>query len=170
MTVKTFAYADPPYPGKAKKHYDGTEVDHAALIQQLVRDYPDGWALPTNSTALHKLLPLCPPDVRVLAWVKTWSTWKKGVYPAYAWEPVLMCGGRRFGPEGTRPMIRDWISCNAPMGKKSKIIGQKPEAFCLWLFDCLGAELGDQLVDLFPGSGAVTDAWKAYCQRQSLSS
>lgn len=40
-----FAYADPPYPGKAKYYPEKTEVDHASLIGRLATEYPDGWAL-----------------------------------------------------------------------------------------------------------------------------
>lgn len=29
-----FAYADPPYPGQAKKHYGREEVDHAELERE----------------------------------------------------------------------------------------------------------------------------------------
>jgi hypothetical protein len=52
-----FAYADPPYVGQAKrlygKHRDyGGEVDHRALIQRLVDDYPDGWALSLSCKSL----------------------------------------------------------------------------------------------------------------------
>lgn len=65
-----FAYADPPYVGQARKHYNTEEVDHAALIHHLVVEYPDGWALSCSSPSLPKLLPLCPADIRVMAWVK----------------------------------------------------------------------------------------------------
>jgi precorrin-6B methylase 2 len=30
------------------------------------------------------------------------------------------------------------------------------------MFDVLGMERGDQLIDVFPGSGAVTRAWLSY--------
>lgn len=50
------AYADPPYIGKAKKHYsddpsgiEAREVDYPALIEQL-RAF-DGWALPMKARA-----------------------------------------------------------------------------------------------------------------------
>jgi hypothetical protein len=40
----------------------------------------------------------------------------------------------------------------------------KPEQFCFWLFnDLLGVRDDDELVDLFPGSGAVgraRDSWR----------
>lgn len=42
------------------------------------------------------------------------------------------------------------------------VTGAKPAAFCRWLFDLLGAQAGDQLVDLFPGSGGVSRAWDAF--------
>jgi len=44
-----FAIADPPYVGQAKLHYGSEEVDHAALIQQLVDEYPDGQRSPNTS-------------------------------------------------------------------------------------------------------------------------
>ena len=37
---------------------------------------------------------MCPAGVRVGAWVKTFCAFKKGVRPAYAWEPVIFTGGR----------------------------------------------------------------------------
>jgi len=38
----------------------------------------------------------------------------------------------------------------------------KPPAFAVWLFEQLGARPGDQLCDLYPGSGAITRAWHQY--------
>ncbi len=157
------AYADPPYPGEAKKHYGdrpdyGGEVDHAELIQRLTDEYPDGWALSTKSTALRDLLPLCPADSRVSAWVKPFCSFKPGVPVAYAWEPVIWRGGRKRSRE--LPTIRDWVSANITL--KKGVHGAKPRDFCMWLFGILGLELEDELHDLFPGSGAVTDAWSEY--------
>jgi len=43
-----------------------------------------------------------------------------------------------------------------------RVIGTKPAAVCRWIFDLLGAQPGDILDDLFPGSGAVSRAWAAY--------
>lgn len=42
--MATFAYADPPYPGMANLYPERTEVDHPALIADLVARF-DGWAL-----------------------------------------------------------------------------------------------------------------------------
>lgn len=164
-----FAYADPPYPGQASKHYGdhpdyAGEVDHPVLIRRLMGEY-DSWALSTTSGALRWLLPLCPPTTRVMAWVKPFAMIKKGVDPTYAWEPVLMWGGRnRFGERDR--MVRDWVSAIPPIFTRrtaDPTRGEKPLEFCFWLFDCFGALPGDDLHDLYPGSGAVSRAWRAWC-------
>jgi hypothetical protein len=163
-------YADPPYPGEVPAHYPGeSEVDHAALIAQLVREYPDGWALSTKEPSLYALLTMCEdlgirPQVRVMPWVKPFCSWKPGVGVAYSWEPVLVYGGRkRTRAQNT---VRDWCSANITL--QTGTHGAKPEAFCFWLFEVLNLQPGDDLVDLFPGSGAVTRAWARW-QRQLFS-
>lgn len=150
-----FAYADPPYPGCAGRYPENTEVDHPALIARLVDEYPDGWALSTHSPALRELLPLCPEDVRVLSWVKPFAVFKPNVGVAYAWEPVILRGGRRRTRQ--QPTVRDWVAEGITL--KRGLVGAKPDAFCYWLFEVLGAQAGDTLDDLYPGSGAVTRAW-----------
>lgn len=52
---RRIAYADPPYPGLARRYYRDHpdfrgEVDHAELIRRLC-SY-DGWALSTSAAAL----------------------------------------------------------------------------------------------------------------------
>ncbi len=152
------AYADPPYIGQAKKHYDSEEVDHVALLQRLRDDYPDGWALSCTSTSLWVLLPQCPENVRIGAWVKPFAIYKPNVNPAFAWEPVIFTGGRRG--DRTRKTVRDWVSQNITL--KKGLVGVKPDGFSYWLFDLMGLELGDELDDLYPGSGAVIRAWEEY--------
>lgn len=172
-TPARLAYADPPYPGMAERYYRdhpdfGGEVDHGELVSRLVAEYPDGWALSTDSNSLRNLLPLCATDVRVMAWVKPFASWKKGVFPPYAWEPVLLRGGRnRFGHVQSP---RDWVSATPPVfrGMGSDTKGQKPDEFCFWLFDCFGAMEGDVLDDLFPGSSAVSKAWDIYMRTPRL--
>lgn len=65
-----FAYADPPYPGKAGYYPEGEEVDHQELVEQLVDGYPDGWALSTSSEAVRGVWALCPLTTRLHVWVK----------------------------------------------------------------------------------------------------
>ena len=88
------AYADPPYPGKAHYYPEGQEIDHRELVERLVREFPDGWALSTSAEALPHVLRLCPLDVRVAAWVRPprgGAAWG----PRNSWEPVIYRGGRR---------------------------------------------------------------------------
>jgi hypothetical protein len=157
------AYADPPYPGCARKHYGREEVDHRQMLAWLFREFPDGWALSTSSSALEKVLGLTgelqPGRVRVMAWVKPWCVWKQHVNPTYAWEPLLVAGGRpRRRP---LPTIRDWLSASIAM--RTGCPGAKPPEFCAWLFEVLNLQPGDELVDVFPGSGAVSRAWEEFC-------
>ena len=161
-----FAYADPPYPGQARKHYSAdprcAEVDHAALIAQLCREYPDGWALSTSSVALRGVLVLCPADVRVGAWAKPFASFKPGVNPAYTWEPMLFRGGRKR--PRTEPTIKDHIIEVDPcvienITLKKGLAGAKPPRVCRWIIDVLGARPGDEFDDLFPGTGAFGIEW-----------
>lgn len=157
-----FAYADPPYIGQAKRHYQCAEIDHAELIARLVRDYPDGWALSLSSPTLLHILRLCPPDVRVAAWCKSFCAFKRGVRPAYAWEPVIYRGGRNpsnghrhLPPEknGKQTTPKDFIV--EPITLKKGLVGAKPEKVCRWILQLLNAQLGDMVDDLFPGTGIM---------------
>ena len=161
-----FAYADPPYFGTAKKYYGkyhpnaslyDTVAGHKRLIKKLCSDFPDGWALSLGSSNLKVILPLCPKDCRVGAWIKPFCFMKRGVPVSYAWEPVIWRGGRRRSDQ--RPYLRDFVSANAPTRRTASLAGTKPEEVCFWIFEILGMNLDDELVDLFPGSGAVGRAW-----------
>jgi len=166
-----FAYADPPYPGQAKRWYGGGkvpgamrnaithpdyagEVDHLELIGQL--EGYDGWALSTSAAALQTILGLCPAGVRVGIWHRPNAmppghrgprhsaeigTWH------WTWEPVIIKPGRK-----PSILTRDLLSCPKPQGL---IPGQKPPQFTRWVWTLLGAIEGDTIDDLFPGSGAV---------------
>lgn len=162
------AYADPPYPGNSKRHYEehpdyAGEVDHVALIARLVEDYPDGWALSTRSTALREVLMLCPEGVHVAAWVKPFAAFKNNRI-TQAWEPVIykVRGGQA---EQNGFFLRDWVSAAPPVFRNratDATRGEKPQEFCFWLFALLGIGRDDELDDLFPGSGAVAEHWLAW--------
>jgi hypothetical protein len=156
---RRFAYADPPYPGLARRYYGreatyAGEVDHAALIASLMDGGFMGWALSTGAYALREVLPLCPPEVRVCSWAKM-----NGAVPATkglhnGWEPLIVWGGRQAAPGK-----RDYL-CAKPARGGGTLVGRKPLAFCAWLFECLGMCPGDELADLFPGTGVVGRSWR----------
>lgn len=162
------AYADPPYPGLAKKHYAdhedyAGEVDHRELLADLCRF--DAWVLHTGSVTLSYILGLCPPDVRVGAWVKTFAVLKPRVNPAYAWEPVIFYGGRN-DPSREAPTVVDWIA--HPITLRKGLTGAKPPAVIEWAFRMLGLNGEDALVDLFPGTGIVSRTWESFSRQLSI--
>lgn len=157
-----FCYADPPYYGYSVKFYaDHPEAHvydtlegHQALIDRLCAEF-DGWALSMTSGNLRDILPLCPPDARVAAWTKPFASFKPGVNPGYCWEPVVFWGARKRADK-TEQTVRDY--CAVPITLRRGFTGAKPYDFVVWVLDLLGARPEDDITDLFPGSGAVTDA------------
>jgi hypothetical protein len=123
------------------------------LVGHLIAKYQDGWALSCSSPSLKQILSYCPEDVRVMAWVKPFCAFKVNVNPAYAWEPVIVRGGRPR-KDRTEDTVRDWVS--EVIELKRGVHGAKPAKFCYWLFDVLNVRPGDTLDDLYPGSGAVS--------------
>ncbi len=154
---RRFAYGDPPYPGMAKRLYAKEptykgEVDHAALIRRL--STYDGWALSTSAKALRWILPLCPPEARVCAWIKPHSVppATRGLHNV--WEPIIVLQGRRMQPGRADALVRHAARSGGTLP------GRKPLAFCAWLFHAMGMLPGDLFDDLYPGSGIVSRAWK----------
>jgi hypothetical protein len=162
------AYADPPYLGCASLYKEHPNADvwddpemHRLLILQMNDNYPDGWAMSLSSPSLKTILPMCPDDCRVSAWVKPFAIFKPNVGVAYAWEPVIWRGGRRRTRE--QDTMRDWVSANITL--KRGLTGAKPRDFCRWLFGLLNLETGDEFIDLFPGTGAVMMAWQDWANK-----
>jgi hypothetical protein len=155
-----FAYADPPYLSCCglydHYHPDGLCWDdpatHRALIQRLNRDYPDGWAMSLSTPSLQTILPMCPDDVRIAAWVKPFAAFKRNVRNAYTWEPVILRGGRVSSKDGA-PVTRDHLAESITL--RRGLTGAKPERFCRWVLDMLGYIDGDQVDDLFPGTSVM---------------
>lgn len=168
-----YAYADPPYLGCCglydHNHPDGRCWDdpetHRLLIERLSDEYPDGWALSLHEPSLRTIHAMCPDDVRVGAWVKPFAVFKKGVNPAWTWEPVMFRGGRRR-TDGAEPTVADF--CIAGITLKRGTKGAKPDKFTWWVLAMLGVQAADEFHDLFPGSGAVGRAWEAWRSQLSL--
>jgi hypothetical protein len=158
-----FAFADPPYLGCGKlyvaHHPDALDWDdperHRRLITQLCDEYPDGWVMSLSSPSFEIIKPMCPKDSRWGPWVKPFCSFKPNVNPAYAFEPVIWRGGRKFTRE--EDTVRDWVSANITL--KRGLTGAKPRDFCRWVISLMNARAGDQFDDLFPGTGAFKAAW-----------
>lgn len=170
-----FAYADPPYIGQAKRHYSHdplcAEVDHEQLIEKLYREFPDGWALSASSTSLHEIIAILRhfhsifferDFPRIAVWCKSFGAFKRNVRPAYMWEPVIFYGGRNptngFShkpPEknGAQTTPKDFIV--EPITLQKGLVGAKPEKVCRWILQLLNAQPGDEVVDLYPGTGIM---------------
>jgi hypothetical protein len=161
-----FAYADPPYLGQSKRHYRdhpdyAGEVDHRELIDRLENEY-DGWALSASMKSLPTVAKLVPNDILTLSWIKPIAP-PLGDHRHYSWEPVFLRALRNPSPG----YVKTHLICSPPMftfrkRPASHVIGEKPEGFCHWLFDSAGLHDGDELIDLFPGSGAVGRAWASW--------
>ncbi|MFZ5850538.1 MAG: hypothetical protein ACOYY2_03975 [Actinomycetota bacterium] len=169
------AVADPPYLGRAERWYGPTgrgsggglhradahpaasEWDrlerHHALVDELVAGF-DGWALFTGAANLRVILPHCPDDVLVASWVVT-NAVPSGSRILAGWEPVLVyVPAARRGRASSGLVVRSAHVAAAP---RRGFTGAKPASVCRWVLDLLGyVPEDDELVDLFPGSGAVT--------------
>jgi hypothetical protein len=161
-----FAYADPPYPGKASLYPEKTEVDHASLLQRLTKNYPDGWALSTSSEALRDVLSLCPGGVRICAWFKG-PRYTKSRRAMVSWEPLIVSGGRPLRVDVVQDLSDGLVARGRFRRFPGALVGMKPPAFAEWMFRQLGASRADRLDDLFPGSGAIRRAWIRYTGRES---
>lgn len=158
------AYADPPYVGCAHLYRDHAdyagEVDMPSLIWRLDNEF-DGWILHAAATpaSIAAIAPHVPIGARWMAWVKPFAAFKRNVSVAYAWEPVVVKPARK--PVVSKRLVnRDWVSESITL--RRGLTGAKPEAVCHWAFEMMGACPDDYLVDMFPGSGAVTRAWETW--------
>lgn len=167
-----FAYADPPYVGQSKRLYGdhkdfAGEVDQRALIERMEAEY-DGWALSLSVKSLPTIMGYCPSDVLVLAWVKPNTAPPMGDGRCYTWEPVILRGGRKPAMPTAMHLVANVEQYTYREKPKGYVVGAKPMAFCHWLFASAGLGPDDEFHDLFPGSGAVTQAWKAWVEQPRL--
>lgn len=174
------AIADPPYLGRADRWYGqgrghgggaGRADEHPAaaawdepdrhrlLVSELDRTY-DGWAVALAADSLHVYLGAAP-GAGVAIWLRP-NAIPSGSPVRNVWEPVIYRRPASRPPHATD----DVLSAGVP--SSAGFVGAKPEAWTHWVLDLLGYLPGDQVTDLFPGSGAVSQALTTYqCAKPS---
>jgi hypothetical protein len=175
-----FCIADPPYLGRAVRWYgeggcgnskgegqadnhpeahlwDEAET-HIKLVRELQQEF-DGWAIAMSVHSLSTYLSEIETDsrngIRVAVWHKP-SAFPSGSRIANNWEPVLIKvpKSRRGRVEGLAS-ISDVMSC-PPL--RSNFVGAKPQEWTHWVLSMIGYQDGDEVIDYFVGSGAVSRA------------
>lgn len=137
-------------------HHDAGAWDdprqHQALLEHLMSEY-DGWAIATSADGLDVYRPL-PLPARVMVWVKP-NAIPGGHSLRSMWEAVIV--GVPEGRSNRRGgMVDDVLTARAPT---TGFPGAKPAEWTRWVLDALGYDpTVDSVSDLFPGSGAVTEA------------
>lgn len=127
---------------------------HRALVDELVAT-ADGWAIATTLDAAVAVYPPLPVGTRVLIWHRP-RAMPTGHRIASTCEAVLV-----FTPPDRRSsrghgQVSDHLTAHAPT---DGFAGSKPAAWTRWVLDALDYDPDtDELVDLFPGSGAVAAA------------
>jgi hypothetical protein len=169
-----FAFADPPYLGRAEyyraHHPDAMSWDdpetHRNLIERLQDEYKDGWVLCLSEQSLRTILPMCPRSARTAAWISERARYAGKAVPVRRhFEPVIFFGGRD-GPnraadfiitpqESMPPGSSRYVMNKSAIRNGEIFVGRKPAAFCRWVLTILGYEPGDSVDDLFPGTGAM---------------
>jgi len=159
------AYADPPYPGLSRRYYRdhpdyAGEVDHAELVSRL-QAY-DGWALSTSEEAVPLVMSLLAgvDGWRLGPWVRG-SRGQRSAGPRSSWEAVFYRCARPLPAD-------DWLDDSLVLTARprltdpDRVVGAKPAGFASWMFGLLGARRGDELDDMFPGSGGIQRAWALF--------
>lgn len=149
----------------ADQHDEAAEWDeparHKLLLSQLL-DTADGFAIATSPDGIAAYGQL-PAAMRIMAWVKPNA--QPGSHRLRSsWEPVLL-----FPPRSRRSnrtplgMAPDVLVCRINTGA---FRGQKPSKWTYWVLDALSYNpFCDQVIDMFPGSGAVSEAITNYRPR-----
>jgi hypothetical protein len=174
-----FAYADPPYLGRAEyyraHHPDAMSWNapetHRALIDRLQAEFPDGWVMSLSERSLRTILPMCPAEARVGAWMTDRPRFAgKAVAVRKHFEPVIFMGGRPYRAADFIVTAQQRLPAGQPRYAMVKqdiragkiFLGRKPTAFAMWVFDLLGLTGEDEFVDLFPGSGSIGAAYSEW--------
>ena len=184
MTPQKLAIADPPYLGRAELWYGGKgrskqgtagraagrghlapefhpdaarwddPAEHIALMRAMGRDY-DGWAMAASGKTLAPIIGVADNlGARLAIWHVT-NAIPDGARVRNTWEAVFYKVPDTRRAVGTGHRVRDHLIAGHPM---SGFVGAKPDMWTRWVLDLLGFAAGDEVTDMFPGSGAVSRA------------
>lgn len=164
------AYADPPYMGLSRKYYGDEptfagEVDHDELVSRLATY--DGWALSCSSASVPAIaarLVASGSAARLAIWLKRPRPHTTARIVT-AWEGVFYLPARSTRDPSAEVLCD--VFDGAPVARRREtlpgaVIGMKPPALLVWIFQLLGATPGDELEDLYPGSGIVGRTFAAW--------
>jgi hypothetical protein len=93
------------------------------------------------------------------------AIYKSNVGVAYAWEPVIVRGGRKR--TRAQKTIKDWIGARANITLRKGIVGAKPENFVFWLYEVWNACEGDAFDEFYPGTGVMGKCWERFMAERS---
>jgi hypothetical protein len=141
----------------ADAHHNPTEWDdprrHRALLVDLAAEF-DGWAIATTPDAVAAVYPPIPIGCKVMVWRKA-NAIPTGHRIGSTYECVIVYPPRgRRSSSGLGRQVPDVLTCNAP---GDGFAGAKPRQWSRWVLDALGYDPDtDEVIDVFPGSGAVS--------------
>ena len=177
-----FAIADPPYLGRAVRWYGAggcgngygsgqadihpeaeiwdNPLTHKQLCKDLLSNY-DGFAIALTvhslSTYMSELQTNSRNGIRVMCWVKP-SSIPSGNRLQNVWEPVIIKMPQSRKKYKSAKSCKDVLEAHPP---RNGFVGSKPALWTNWVLDAMGVIDGDQVDDLFKGSGLVTQAINA---------
>ena len=159
-------YGEKPRGGRAHAadcHPAAAEWDDPARHRRLLLDLADqfdGFAIATCSDGLQSYGSL-PAGARIMAWIRP-NAAPGASRIRSVWEPVIVRPPRWRARGQAGCIVSDALILSTPRPGDS-FAGRKPERWTWWVLDALGFEPAtDTVVDLFPGSGAVSNAIKSY--------
>lgn len=172
LPQRSFAlvYADPPYAGCRAKYARRNNSRQwgrnarADFMRELIARMeslrsPDGVCAVSMASPELKLLHLFPSTHRVMPWVKPHGVVRPNVWPAFAWEPLVVWGrhpGR--GEQAGHKTPNDWLLLSPRVKGKGKHETPKPSGFAEWVLDMtLGPRTG-HVLELYAGTAPVCHA------------
>lgn len=160
-------YADPPYANCRFKYarQNGSRQWGRNARADFMRDLiarmeslraPEGVCALSMATPELDLLPLFPSKRRVLAWTKPYAPMRPGVWPCYAWEPVVAWGKfpNREQQRGAKTP-HDWLNLSPKVPRKGGHETPKPAPFAEWVTRATLGPRSGPVCELFAGTAPV---------------